>query len=210
MLSFPGSHLVLASDPVAALLLALRQPGCARDDALSLWIPMLPLWLASLYCWLIGKESRFLLSFPSPNACSERGSRMLESFLSSRGWDPGPVYSGWAPMALEGEVAGDKWGSSGLSKNLALQKSFLQKTGEGGVCVCVSGEAGYQPPHCSRQHVFIVMQISSCNLGQVQVHPVLVVRTENRMSWLLLTALNALFFCCNHRACLVTGLLLCL
>lgn len=64
VLSFPGSHLVLASDPVAALLLALRQPGCARDDALSLWIPMLPLWLASLYCWLIGKESRFLLSFP--------------------------------------------------------------------------------------------------------------------------------------------------
>lgn len=61
-----------------------------------------------------------------------------------------------------------------------------------------------------QQCVFIVMQISSCNLGQVQVHPVLVARTETRMSSLLLTALNALLSRCDPRACFVTRLLLCL
>lgn len=62
---------------------------------------------------------------------------------------------------------------------------FFQKTREG-------GGGGRTPATLLQQRcVFIVMQISSRNLGQVQVHPVLVARTETRMSSLLLTALLA-------------------
>lgn len=97
VLNFPGSRLGLVSDPIAAVPLARRQPGCTRDDVLSLWaVHTLPrrLGLAGLHCWLTGKRSSFLLSFPTPCACSEGGSKALESFLSSRGWDAGPVGSG--------------------------------------------------------------------------------------------------------------------
>lgn len=94
--NFPGSCLGLVSDPIAAVPPARGKPGCTRDDVFSLWaIQALPHWLglANLHCWLAGKRSSFLLSFPSPGAYNKGGSRTLESFLSSWGWDPGLMGS---------------------------------------------------------------------------------------------------------------------
>lgn len=95
VLNFPGSCLGFASDPVAAVPLARRQPGCTRDDALSLRaVHALPRRLARLGRGLIGKRSSFLLSFPSPRTWSKGGSWVPESLLSSWGWGPGPGGSG--------------------------------------------------------------------------------------------------------------------
>lgn len=105
-------------------------------------------------------------------------------------------------MALDGEVAR----SGGLSKNPCTTETFFQEkrgNGWGG-----GGRAAASP--LQQQLVFIVMQISSCNLCQVQVHPVLVAKTETRMTSLLLTALNALLSRYDPRACFAMGLLLCL
>lgn len=91
-----------------------------------------------------------------------------------------------------------------VEQNPCAIEIFLPEKWEGGG----AGKAGHQAPLLQQQHVFIVMQISSCNLGHIQVHPVLVAGTETSTSSLLLTALSALL---SHshgpRACFATRLL---
>lgn len=91
-----------------------------------------------------------------------------------------------------------------VEQNPCAIEIFLPEKWEGGG----AGKAGHQAPLLQQQRVFIVMQISSCNLGHIQVHPVLVAGTETSTSSLLLTALSALL---SHshgpRACFATRLL---
>lgn len=91
-----------------------------------------------------------------------------------------------------------------VEQNPCAIEIFLPEKWEGGG----AGKAGHQAPLLQQQCVFIVMQISSCNLGHIQVHPVLVAGTETSTSSLLLTALSALL---SHshgpRACFATRLL---
>lgn len=75
-----------------------------------------------------------------------------------------------------------------MSKISCYRNLFPENHGGGG-----EEKAGHKP--LLQQCVFIVMQISSCNLGQVQVHPVLVAVTETRMSSLFLISHNTLLSC---------------
>lgn len=72
-----------------------------------------------------------------------------------------------------------------MSKTPCAIEIFLPEKWEG-------GWGTSHPLAAAQRRVFIVMQISSRNLGHIQVHPVLVAGTETSTSSLLLTSLSAL------------------